>query len=545
MKRILVMAVSVLLVVTLAIGGTVAYLTDTENETNTFEVGKVDIVQIEQERPEGTDGEQTGDYNVDLGNFTDDRRLLPSYDFKKDADGNLVIPKNDAGLWSESRLGDIDKIVTVENKGDEAAYIRTIFAFEDTEGVDAFIHKNYNSNEAVGTWEAIGGTATIEGVPYKIYVFTYKEALAAPVDGQRSISAPSLKQIAMDASVGNETIEAIEAIDSKYTVLVATQAVQASNMGNSETAETSIAKAALNEAFYVIDADKNHPWAENAAGGEPGSDAGKEMYASVTTASEMQLALDMANEANRSITINMAADITDDVTITQKAGVNVTINGVNNKFNGVMTVFGNGKDASRKETLTIKNIAFVAKDGADSCIVSPDRSVNNKYSYAHNVTIDNCTFTDPTGDLDCAAVRTSDGGDTNWTIRDCEVDNTMHSFVQVQNIEDNFFIEGCTVESKNGANFNSTTKLEMSGCTFDVKGYALRFGVNSGSNPDATKTFNISDSTLKSQCNDGDAVIILRTSAGNANTTMNLTNTSVTGTTQISGNNGATITGLN
>jgi len=116
----------------------------------------------------------------------------------------------------------------------------------------------------------------------------------------------------------------------------------------------------------------------------------------------------------------------------------------------------------------------------------------------------------------------------------------MHSLIQTNNVEgqNGLVISGCEVYSKNGANLNCTTKVQISGCTFDVKGYCVRFGVNSGGNPDATKTFSISNSTLKSECGDGDAIIIFRTTAVNA--TLTLTSTTLTGTTQFSGNTSAT-----
>lgn len=236
--------------------------------------------------------------------------------------------------------------------------------------------------------------------------------------------------------------------------------------------------------------------------------------------------------------IVMAADFTGDVTITQKEGVNITLDGNGKTFNGVMTVFGDGRQ-NGAETLTIQNIHFVAKEGANSCIVSPDRTLNNKYSYAHNVTVKNCTFTDPDGVVGCAAIRHEDGGDKNWTIIGCTVDATMHSLIQTNNVEGKLIINGCTVESKNGANLNSCTNVEIDGCTFDVKGYAVRFGVGSGGNLGVAKTFEIKNSTLKSECNDGDAIIIFRASAVDA--VLNINDTTLTGKTQFAGQTAKTV----
>ncbi|MBQ3056236.1 MAG: hypothetical protein IJC95_01945, partial [Clostridia bacterium] len=85
--------------------------------------------------------------------------------------------------------------------------------------------------------------------------------------------------------------------------------------------------------------------------------------------------------------------------------------------------------------------------------------------------------------------------------------------------------------SKNGINLNYTPSLEMSGCTIDVQGYAVRFGVNGTTN---NGTFSIANSTLKSANDDGDAVIILRGTMTGA--TLTLTNTTLTGTPEITGN---------
>ena len=72
---------------------------------------------------------------------------------------------------------------------------------------------------------------------------------------------------------------------------------------------------------------------------------------------------------------------------------------------------------------------------------------------------------------------------------------------------------------------------------FDVKGYAVRFGVNG--NTLSNGVFNISGSTLKSECEGGDAVIIFRgTMSGSV---LNLTNTTLDGETETTNNAGATI----
>ena len=151
------------------------------------------------------------------------------------------------------------------------------------------------------------------------------------------------------------------------------------------------------------------------------------------------------------------------------------------------------------------------------------------------VTVVNCTFTDPDGAVNCAAIRHGDGGDKNWTVSNCTVDNTMHSLLQVNNVNGKLIVDGCTVESKNGLNLNSSTNVEIVNCDVNVLGYAVRFGVNSGGNgPDVVKSFLIKDSTLQSANDDGDAVIIFRADA-TVNSTLTLENTTLIGTPEMSG----------
>ena len=265
----------------------------------------------------------------------------------------------------------------------------------------------------------------------------------------------------------------------------------------------------------------------------------------VADATALQTALDNAAAGGQTV-IKLTNDITGNVMVTQKQGVDILIDGNSKKFTGILTTNGNGRQAGT-ETLTVRNVNFVAANGADACIKSPDREdfTPAKYSYSHNVTIDNCTFTDPDGGVNCAAVRHGDGGDEYWTIRNCKIDNTMHSIIQTNNVNHNLTIDGCTVQSKNGANLNCCTNVNINNCNFNVKGYAVRFGVNSGGNPTDTKTFSIANSTLSSTLDDpNDAVIMFRTSAQNA--TLTLTNTTVTGTTKVKGNTAeTTINGLN
>lgn len=186
--------------------------------------------------------------------------------------------------------------------------------------------------------------------------------------------------------------------------------------------------------------------------------------------------------------------------------------------------------------MTIQNISFSAENISEPAYINLGKSGDGNTRYTNNVTVKDCTFS-TTSTKDVAAVKSYTGGDWNLNISCCTANEGMHSMLQVANVEKGLKIVDCKVYSKNGVNLNNTPALEMSGCTFDTKGYAVRIGVNGNTN---NGVFNISNSTLKSNCEDGDAVIILR---GNmASSTLNLKNTTVTGTTQYTNESNATIT---
>lgn len=89
-KKILVLCLVVALAVTAVVGGTLAYFTDKDAETNTFTVGNVKIDLIEQQK--GAQG---------LEDFEDDKVLVPG----------------------TSDVNAVSKIVTVKNTGANDAWV--------------------------------------------------------------------------------------------------------------------------------------------------------------------------------------------------------------------------------------------------------------------------------------------------------------------------------------------------------------------------------------------------------------------------------------
>lgn len=253
MKKILVIALAMSLLCILAVGSTMSYLTYTDFDVNTMAVGNVKIEQFEQKR----DGSN-------LVDFVDNVKLLPVV--SKGVAGELEITSVEIngtayGLY-DTNQNVLDKIVTVRNTGSEDAYVRTVFAFELKKTVaddDSITWENpvgedviLNSNGIEVTESVIYkyengtfGTGSANAVTaYAVGYYNYDVALAAS-----ETSTPSLLQVYLHSSVGNDFFEAI---DGNYEIRVLSQAVQTTGFVN--------AQEALGAAFGEVTAANAAEW---------------------------------------------------------------------------------------------------------------------------------------------------------------------------------------------------------------------------------------------------------------------------------------------
>ena len=272
LKKVLLMCTAYVLVATLAIGVTIAYLQDDDSDVNVMTLGNVSIAQHEYERATNTDGsyetkEIDGVTSYVLKDFTQGKPLLPATEL--DANGN---PYNyGAGGWDSttvrmSQVGSYggmqvftsknaqDKFVTVENTGKTDAYVRTLVAIEvgSTDGSLIRTSRHF-------TWDRTEiGKITIDGNNYMLFEYVYRGAsdVNRHVNGvlpAGDTSYPSLCQVYMTASATNEDVEKIDGNkNGTYDILVVSQAVQVDSFAN--------AKTALNAGFGVVDANSAAEW---------------------------------------------------------------------------------------------------------------------------------------------------------------------------------------------------------------------------------------------------------------------------------------------
>ena len=193
----------------------------------------------------------------------------------------------------------------------------------------------------------------------------------------------------------------------------------------------------------------------------------------------LQKAIDEAATGKTRIKIN--ADIVGDVTVVQKPGVEIIIDGNNVDtrtsdseitYTGSIKIHSNSNHYSNA-SLTLENIHFTPSAASVNCIEALE---NGSERYSTNITVNNCTFiaTD-------AAVNTAVGvqikSSKNTKVINCTATN-MHSLLQAQSCDETVVVKDCTVEGKNGVAFKQVKAATVEGTTITALEYGIRFDGN-------------------------------------------------------------------
>ncbi|MBQ8506359.1 MAG: hypothetical protein IJ466_02875 [Clostridia bacterium] len=273
MKRIIATVICIALIATMAISGSVAYLTDEELDENVFQVGSVDIVQHEQQR----DGEGKLE---DFENPTN--RIHPMVETTDKANTPTTVDhtfgsKEIKLVNPEYYHNYIDKIVRVENKGTSDAYIRNIVAVptglpKGAEDVDWLIvnwFDAYSGSSKVWTELETQKDVVIDGRLYDLHVFKYTNFdNASEIDDYLHSSFttyPTLLGFGLSKYVDYDEVAKTyyykepgkDRVDISFDpdslkILVATQAVQIAGFESYDHA--------FQEAFGGAITATNHPW---------------------------------------------------------------------------------------------------------------------------------------------------------------------------------------------------------------------------------------------------------------------------------------------
>lgn len=181
-KKILALSMCIALAAIAIVGASLAYFTDTDNKTNTFTVGNVQIKLIEEER----------DGNGGTKDFTQNKKLYPIV-------GSAQGEKDALGMPTAKNY--VDKMVTIKNTGSEKAYIRAFFAIPSAldDGYETFnaglnvLHFNFGNkvvNGAISSTEGVEWIwthgdkwnyfeTTIDNIKYNVYYADYHQAVDA------------------------------------------------------------------------------------------------------------------------------------------------------------------------------------------------------------------------------------------------------------------------------------------------------------------------------------------------------------------------------
>ena len=407
-KKLLALVLVVVLALTSVIGGTMAYLTDTDDAVNVMTLGNVDIKLMEQERSEN--GEQ-------LVDFTQAKPLYPM-------PGSAQGKKDKWGMPTADNY--VDKIVRVENTGKSDAYVRVLVAVHKGLEDAGMLHWNlgnrfdpegkeqYNSNDSSSPYNTEQytlaenyPTVIIDDVEYNVYCFT-RETVLKPDEITTAIVQGFylLDEVDYDNETGEYVLGDKRVpydIDEPLYIPVLAQAVQ--------TAGFEGATAALDAGFGEFNADNVKVWftgmavrfveAPSAKAEVSGEDAA-EYLADLQSGTDLIVDKDMdilAFDTNsvdaQGATVTMAGigpEAYGYLAFLPDAGEDVTVSNLNVTGSGFVEVghYGQGGGNYILNNVKIENLASTLANG--------DKGHTLAAGFMHfgNATLNNCVMTGTT-----------------------------------------------------------------------------------------------------------------------------------------------------
>ena len=186
------------------------------------------------------------------------------------------------------------------------------------------------------------------------------------------------------------------------------------------------------------------------------------VYVLVDNAARLQNALNLVPAGVTEI--RLSADVQGNITVDQQEGKNVVINGDGKKFDGTILIDGNAR-FDGAETVVIKNVNF--ETAAAELNFVEMNSTDGAVRYAHNVTIDGCTFK---GGENVVAAKFRQCH--NIVIKNSQV-LAGHSLAQLYGCT-GVTIDGVEVNAGRGISFGTSTECSVSNSTFVAESYGLR-----------------------------------------------------------------------
>ena len=181
----------------------------------------------------------------------------------------------------------------------------------------------------------------------------------------------------------------------------------------------------------------------------------------------LQDAIDAAAQGG---TIYLASKVNETVTIVEKAGVELVIDGQNKKFDGTIKIHNGSSYNDGK--VTIKNVNFETNVLENNFVYAVD--FGNAQRYSQNITVEDCTFTALAGSkAENTAVGVKVNATKNLVVKNCVATN-MHSLLQAQSCDAAVTVEGVEINGKNGVAFGNTAFPTLKDATITATGYGVR-----------------------------------------------------------------------
>lgn len=433
-KKVLLMALSFVLVAAISVGATLAFLADTDSDVNVMTVGNVKIDQVEYER---SDVEATVD--AAIREFTQAKPLDPAvyaygYDFTDTVAVKLPALGVTVNLWDDIS-NEQDKFVFVKNIGMNKAYLRTWFAFElgdlSLDDWSKMFHINKNTTD--WDWTTVG-TAEIDNVQHAVVYATYKTALAPG-----ALAAPSLLQYAMDEDATNETVASFKG---SYDILVFSQAVQTTGFDNADQA--------LLKAFTL-----KTPWGDTVINSKPATGSLESAIAGLPNKPTVQLNL------SGNISWTTGAGIGSTPVLDETSTIESLYLMGTSPADTKLTVGGSGVGALRAANggkLVFSNMTIV-----DESVSYAENSWEYGYlEFGGNLVFVNCVFE--------GAIMV-EGDNTNATFLNCTFKSLKDSEYAVWVADGTVTFDNCTFAPYRGLKIHEAygsevSKVVVENCTF-------------------------------------------------------------------------------
>ena len=217
--------------------------------------------------------------------------------------------------------------------------------------------------------------------------------------------------------------------------------------------------------------------------------------------------------------IALGSDVTADVTALQVADVDVIIDGYGHTVSSTIYLEGQAR-YNGAETLTFRNINFVTDSDTAFDFISANSTESAK-RYAHNVTVENCTFT-ATGAGDVVGLRLRQT--YNITVKESTFTG-MHSVLWGTGIS------GITVDTvtatncKNGMSFGTSNGIVVNNCNIEATG---EYGYGIRVDASGAYTLSVENSNITAA-----APVLLRKATGAYAATLNGNTLTTTGDYQV------------